>query len=96
MTGTEPNRYKALTASAVLLVTAIAAVISYQHVVALAIRYGQPVLAACLLPVSIDGLAAVSSLVMPRAARIGVYRRGLAICGSANIQLSGKSPPSAC
>ncbi len=39
---------------------------------ALAIRYGQPVLAAYLLPVSIDGLVAVSSLVMLRPARIGV------------------------
>jgi hypothetical protein len=38
-----------------------AAVISYQHVVVLAIRYGQPVLAAYLLPVSIDGLVPVSA-----------------------------------
>jgi hypothetical protein len=36
ITGTD--RYRTLTASAVLLVAAIAAVISYQHVVALAIR----------------------------------------------------------
>jgi len=49
------NRDRTLTALAVLLVAAIAAVIIYQHVVALEIRYGQPVLAAdghdCLLPV---------------------------------------------
>ena len=75
------DRYRILTASAVLLVAAIAAVISYQHVVALAIRYGQPVLAAYLLPVSIDGLVAVSSLVMLRAARIGVSAPWLARTG---------------
>src|SRR5215469_14240823 len=44
-----------------MFVAAIAAVISYQHVVALAIRYGQPPLAAYLLRVSIDGLVAVSA-----------------------------------
>ena len=66
---------------AVLLVAAIAAVISYQHVVALAIRYGQPVLAAYLLPVSVDGLVAVSSLVMLRAARTGVSAPWLARTG---------------
>ena len=44
------DRYRTLTALAVLLVAAIAAVIGYQHVVALALRYGQPVLAAYLLP----------------------------------------------
>jgi Protein of unknown function (DUF2637) len=66
MTGTD--LYQILTALAVLLVAPIAAVISYQHVVALAIRYGQPAVAVYLLPVSIDGLVAVSSLVMLRAA----------------------------
>jgi hypothetical protein len=75
------DRYRILAASAVLLVAAIAAVISYQHVVALAIRYGQPPLAAYLLPVSIDGLVAVSSLVMLRAARIGVLAPWLARTG---------------
>src|SRR6266851_4609250 len=79
MTGVERDRYRTLTASAVLLVAAIAAVISYQHVVALAIRYGQPVLSAYLLPVSIDG--AVSSLVMLRAARTGVSAPWLARTG---------------
>jgi Protein of unknown function (DUF2637) len=79
MSGTD--RYRTLTAAAVLLVAAIAAVISYQHVVALAIRYGQPSLAAYLLPVSIDGLVAVSSRVMLRAARIGVSAPWLARTG---------------
>jgi hypothetical protein len=75
------DRYRPLTALAVLLVAAIAAVISYQHVVALALRYGQPVLAAYLLPVSIDGLVAVSSLVMLRAARLSVTAPWLARTG---------------
>ena len=79
MSGTD--RYRSLTALAVLLVAAIAAVISYQHVVALALRYGQPELAAYLLPVSIDGLVAVSSLVMLRAARTGVSAPWLARTG---------------
>src|SRR6266851_8074889 len=77
----ERDRYRTLTALAVLVVAAIAAVISYQHVVALAIRYGQPTLAAYLLPVSIDGLVAVSSLVMLRAARTGVSAPWLARTG---------------
>ena len=81
MTRTDRDRYRMLTASAVLLVAAIAAVISYQHVVALALRYGQPALAAYLLPVSVDGLVAVSSLVMLRAARIGVSAPWLARTG---------------
>jgi hypothetical protein len=48
---------------------------------ALAIRYGQPPLAAYLLPVSIDGLVAVSSLVMVRAARTRVSASWLARTG---------------
>lgn len=76
-----PDRYRAMTTGAVLVVAAIAAVISYEHVVALALRYGQPVLAAYLLPVSIDGLVAVSSLVMLRSARIGASSPWLARTG---------------
>ena len=45
------------TAAAVLLVAAIAAVVSYLHVATLALRYGQPPLAAYLLPLSIDGIS---------------------------------------
>ena len=72
------DRYKSLTAAAVLLVAAIAAVVSYLHVASLAIRYGQPPLAAYLLPISIDGLVATSSLVMLRAARTNVSAPWLA------------------
>jgi hypothetical protein len=63
------DRYRPLTAVAVLLVATIAAVVSYMHVATLALRYGQPPLAAYLLPLSIDGMVATSSLVMLRAVR---------------------------
>ena len=61
-----------LTAAAVLLVAAIAAVVSFVHIEHLAVTHGQTVLAAMLLPVSIDGTVAAASLVMLRAARAGL------------------------
>jgi hypothetical protein len=78
MTG---DRYRPLTAAAVLLVAAIAAVVSYMHVATLALVYGQPPLAAYLLPLSIDGLVATSSLVLLRSARAGVSAPRLARAG---------------
>ena len=75
------DRYRPLTAAAVLLVAAIAAVVSYMHymhVATLALDYGQPPLAAYLLPLSIDGLVATSSLVLLRSARAGVSAPWLA------------------
>jgi hypothetical protein len=75
------DRYRPLTAAAVLLVAAIAAVVSYMHVATLALHYGQPPLAAYLLPLSIDGLVASSSLVMLRAARAQVSAPWLARTG---------------
>ena len=59
------------TGAAVLLVAAIAAVISFQHIQHLALTHGQTPLAAALLPLSIDGTVAAASLVMLRAARGG-------------------------
>jgi hypothetical protein len=76
------DRYRPLTAAAVLLVAAIAAVVSYMHVATLALHYGQPPLAAYLLPLSIDGLVATSSLVLLRSARTGCPRRGWPAPGS--------------
>jgi hypothetical protein len=75
------DRYRTLTALAVLVVAAIAAVVSYLHVASLAIRYCQPPVAAYLLPLSIDGLVAVASLVMLRAARMNVTAPWLARTG---------------
>ena len=78
MTG---DRYRRLTAAAVLLVATIAAVVSYMHVATLALHYGQPPLAAYLLPLSIDGMVATSSLVLLRSARAGVSAPWLARTG---------------
>jgi hypothetical protein len=78
MTG---DRYLPLTAAAVLLVAAIAAVVSYMHVATLALEHGQRPLAAYLLPLSIDGLVATSSLVLLRSARAGVSAPWLARTG---------------
>jgi len=61
---------RVLTTLAVLVVAAIAAVISFVHIAHLALTHGQTALAAMLLPVSIDGTVAASSLVMLRAARM--------------------------
>lgn len=77
----ERDTYRILTAAAVLLVAAIAAAISFVHIESLAVRYGQPVLAAWLLPVSIDGTVAVSSLALLRSARAGISSPWLARTG---------------
>lgn len=61
---------RVLTAFAVLVVAAIAAVISFTHIDHLAITHGQTVLSAALLPLSIDGTVAAASLVMLRSARM--------------------------
>jgi Protein of unknown function (DUF2637) len=74
----DKDRYRTMTAAAVLLVAAIAATVSFVHIESLAVRYGQPRLAAWLLPISIDGTVAVSSLAMLRAARTGVTTPWLA------------------
>lgn len=72
------DRYRMLTAAAVLLVAGIAAAVSFVHIESLAVRYGQPELAAMLLPVSIDGTVAVSSLAMLRSARLDLTAPWLA------------------
>jgi hypothetical protein len=68
----EGHGIRAATAAAVLLVAAIAAVVSFVHIEHLAVTHGQTTLAAVLLPVSIDGTVAAASLVMLRAARAGL------------------------
>lgn len=75
------DRYRPVTAAAVLLVAAIAAVVSYMHVATLALHYGQEPLAAYLLPLSIDGMVATSSLVMVRSARAQMSAPWLARAG---------------
>jgi hypothetical protein len=66
------DRLARWTAAAVLLVAAIAAVVSFVHIEHLAVTHGQTPLAAYLLPVSVDGTVAAASLVMLRAARAGL------------------------
>jgi len=61
-----------LAAAAVLLVAAIAAVVSYVHIETLATIDHQSWLAAVLLPLSVDGTVAAASLQMLGAARAGV------------------------
>src|SRR5262249_44485716 len=89
------DRYRPLTAAAVLLVATIAAVVSYMHVATLALHYGQPPLAAYLLPLSIDGMVATSSLVLLRAARAGgsapwLARTGLVLAVLATLAANGR------
>jgi len=67
-----------MAAAAVLLVAAIAAVISFVHIEHLALTHGQTTLAAYLLPLSIDGTVAAASLVLLRAARAGLTAPRLA------------------
>lgn len=74
----ERDAYRVLTAAAVLVVAAIAAVVSYVHIEHLAVVNGQTPLAALLLPLSIDGAVAAASMVMLRAARAGLPPPGLA------------------
>ena len=63
---------RAATAAAVLVVAAIAAVVSFVHIEHLAVTHGQAALAAYLLPLSIDGTVAAASMVMLQAARAGL------------------------
>ena len=68
---------RAATAAAVLVVAAIAAVVSFVHIEHLAVTHGQAALAAYLLPLSIDGTVAAASMVMLQAARAALaHRRG--------------------
>lgn len=63
---------RGLATAFVLLVSAIAAVVSYIHVESLAATHGQDLLAAVLLPVSVDGTVAAASLQMLDGARQGL------------------------
>lgn len=60
---------RAQTTAAVLLVAAIAAMVSYVHIEQLAVAHHQDRLAAILIPLSIDGTVAAMSGVMLSAAR---------------------------
>ena len=74
----ESSGIRAATTAAVLLVAAIAAVVSYIHIEHLAVTHRQTALATYLLPLSIDGTVAAASLVLLRAARAGLSAPWLA------------------
>lgn len=69
---THDTAIRRLTAAAVLLVAAIAAVVSFVHIQQVALEHGQTELAAFLLPFSIDGTVVAASSAMLRAARAGL------------------------
>lgn len=82
------------TGFAVLAVAVIAAVVSFGHIETLALAHGQPVAAARLLPLSVDGLIVAASLTLltesrarreaPRLARAGLAL-GVAATVLANV-----------
>src|ERR1700689_336115 len=59
-------------AAAVVVVAAIAAVVSYLHIEHLALTHHQPLLAALLLPLSVDGTITAASLALLYAAKAGL------------------------
>ncbi len=70
--------YRTATTVAVIVVAGIAAAISFVHIETLVVRYGQPLAAAVMLPVSVDGTVATASLAMLRSARTGLSTPWLA------------------
>ena len=60
---------KLATIGTVAIVASITAVVSYSHIRTVALAHGQTVLDADLLPISVDGLIACSSLVLLFASR---------------------------
>ncbi|TDD24700.1 DUF2637 domain-containing protein [Actinomadura sp. KC06] len=55
----------------VIVLAGIAAVLSYKHTYALVRQYGETSWTAALLPVSVDGMIAVSSMTLPADSRQG-------------------------
>lgn len=69
---------RAIAATAVLVVAAIAAVVSYSHIFDLAYAHHEYGTAARLLPVSVDGLIASASLALLHAARKAISAPAIA------------------
>ena len=79
------------TAAAVLIVAAVAAIISSIHIVSVALELHQPRAAAFLLPLSVDGCVLASSLTLLQAARSGLPAPRLAqvmLCASVAATLA--------
>ena len=67
--GTRPTGITAVIQwSGTAVVAAVAAVVSYGHMRALLLSYGETALVACLLPLSVDGLLLVASVALARPA----------------------------
>ncbi len=62
------------TTASVVLLAAIAAVVSYQHMHELALRHGESQMGAALVPLAVDGMIVASSMSILLASRYG--RRG--------------------
>ncbi|MBV2364673.1 DUF2637 domain-containing protein [Streptomonospora sp. NEAU-YY374] len=76
-----------ITMTTVLLLAAIAAVVSYAHMFELALRHGEPAWRAGLFPLSVDGMIVAASMALPADARQGgregVLPWALLVVGSA-------------
>jgi Protein of unknown function (DUF2637) len=75
---TPDTAVRRMTAGAVLVVAAIAAVVSYVHIYHLTVTHGQPEPVAMLMPLSVDGTVATASSAMFWAARSGLSAPWLA------------------
>jgi hypothetical protein len=76
---------RAAAVTTVLAVSAIAATVSYSHIVTLALDHGQPSTAAHLLPFSIDGLVVAASLAMLSGKAPGLSRLMLGLGVAATV-----------
>jgi hypothetical protein len=72
---------RVLAGLAVLAVAVVAGIVSFTHIEALALAHGYTLMAARLLPVSVDGLIVASSLALLTEARSPHPRPGLARTG---------------
>ncbi|MEV3980817.1 DUF2637 domain-containing protein [Nonomuraea sp. NPDC049758] len=62
---------KGSTIFVVLLIAAVAAIVSYRHAYELVVSHGETGLTAVLVPATVDGLVYASSMAMLQAARLG-------------------------
>ncbi|MEV4166483.1 DUF2637 domain-containing protein [Nonomuraea dietziae] len=74
MTATADRWIRWTTTSSVVLVAGIAAVVSYRHMHELALRHGESLLGAMLVPLAVDGMIVASSMSILLSSRYG--RRG--------------------
>lgn len=70
------------TTTSVMLLAAIAAIVSYRHMHTLVVRHGETPWTAAVLPLSVDGMIAASSMALladsRNGRRSGIFAMGLA------------------